>query len=128
MTFKELFEEIKFELEYRYREIKSFIFSIKEGIKNLIYFFPVIWKYRWWDFEFFLDVVEHILQDYTKHYGEDSHFVGDKFTQKRACVLLKLLREYRESIDDPTVTKEETKRKKMKFFVQLGKNIERFWD
>jgi len=125
----EILEDIKFNLEYKYKQIRSFIHSIRNGIRNVFYFFPVIWKYRWWDFEFFLDIIEHTLKDYTNHYGKDSHFLGDEFVRKRACVLLKMLEKYRECHDwDFKKSNDEKKQLRRKFFIQLSNNIERFWD
>jgi len=93
------------------------------GIKNLWKFKTVIWNYRWWDFGYFLDIIEIILEDWTKHYGKDSHFIGDEFVRLRACVLLKQLKEYKNTID----TEKESERLK-KFCKTLSKNLERFWD
>ena len=55
-------------------KIRYFFRDIKVGIKNLIIWFPVIWKDRWWDHYFLyvmlhkkLSLMEHNLRNYGCH-------------------------------------------------------------
>jgi len=71
--------------------IRSFI----SGIKNLIYFFPVIWKYRWWDYNYSLEIFKRSLEqcpdNYLKNGLEVNSSLNPKITQmKRAIELLEI--------------------------------------
>ena len=45
-----------------YWKVWDFIrYDIPEGISNLIYFFPIIWNFRKWDYNFQLSVFKHSL-------------------------------------------------------------------
>jgi hypothetical protein len=108
--------------------IKDFYYSILNFFESLFNFWKfrkVVWNYRWWDYDFLLDFIEFILEDWTKHYGKDSNHVGDKFTRKRICVILKKLRKFRES---DCLLNEDYKELKENFFKVFGKNIDKFWD
>ena len=54
--------------------IGSFIISVKQ----LVYWFPVIWKNRWWDYEYMLDLMKHQLEYMLKHWVKDTHHIGDE--------------------------------------------------
>jgi len=43
-------------------KITDIFYDIKNGIKNLITWFPIIWKDRNWDYEFFFDLLKFKLQ------------------------------------------------------------------
>jgi len=44
-----------------FRKIKEWPRQIRQGIKSLIIWFPVIWKDRWWDQYFIYVVLRHKL-------------------------------------------------------------------
>lgn len=66
--------EFKYKVYRAFREITSPFRNFKTGVKSLIYWFPVIWKNRWYDYEFLLDLIEHQLKlmsnDKNKSYTE----------------------------------------------------------
>jgi len=103
------------------RKLKKMKFSDKyqkqNFIRNLDIFENNLKNYNWWDYGFLNDFIITILKDMEKHYGVDSHFVGDEKVKKKIQKLLKIYDE----IDD---IKEDYK----KFYCQLGKNINYFWD
>lgn len=37
----------------------QFLYNIKQGFQNLIYWLPVIWKDRNWDYSHFLEILKH---------------------------------------------------------------------
>ena len=43
-------------------KIRRIINEVKRGVGNLIYFLPVIWKFRDWDFGYSYDVFNHALK------------------------------------------------------------------
>ena len=44
--------------------------NVIKGIKNLIFFFPVIWRYQWWDYNYSLEIFKRSLEQYPKKYTE----------------------------------------------------------
>ena len=50
---------------------KYFHLEFKRGIKNLIYWFPVIWKDRNWDHRFIFNIVTHKLK-------AQAHYIGSR--------------------------------------------------
>jgi len=70
--------------------IKDKIRNTKYGIGNLIRWFPVIWKDRWWDHYFIYPILHKKLSVMENHFREDGHHVyHEKDADKiRVCVLL----------------------------------------
>jgi len=69
--------------------IKIFI----TGIKNLIYYLPVIWKDRDWDFAYVNDILEVKLKKVYKRYSTKEYFENqDKNTNKPLRICLELLK------------------------------------
>lgn len=97
--------------------------SILIGIRNLVDWFSVIWKYRWWDYGFTLAVIRRDLELKYKEWGVNTHYVGDEFTKKRIAVLIRLLDKYDKScgmVDEYNLLK--------KFMKMYSRNIARLWD
>jgi len=67
-----------------------YIRLIKEGIINLIKWFPVIWKDRWWDDHYIFVILQFKLSDMEKKYRKDSiHLYKDHTADKmKLCVML----------------------------------------
>jgi hypothetical protein len=102
-------------------------YEIKESFESLKFFFKTIWYHRWWDYWFFQVLLDKQLEFMEKHYGKDSHFVGDCFTKKRIIVLRRYLKEWIEC-DDFENKIGDCKEKRKKFFKYLERNFEKFWD
>lgn len=51
-------DKVEIEIKYIFSSISAFFRNIIYGVKNLIYYFPVIWHDRYWDYEFMLDLLE----------------------------------------------------------------------
>ena len=75
-----------------------FRYDLHQGIANLFYFFPVIWRFRRWDFVFQLDVIQRMLENCDLHWHK-SCYVGKDFTHLRIKVLLRMLNRYHATYD-----------------------------
>jgi hypothetical protein len=73
-----------------YFEGRYLITNIKLGVKNIIYWFPIIWKDRNWDFKYTLDILKHKLivqAEYTKE--KSLHLNSERDAEKMMlCVRL----------------------------------------
>lgn len=63
---------------------------MKNGVKNLFIWFPVIWKDRWWDHHYFFIILHKKLSLMEKNFRERGHHLNhEKDADKmRLCVLL----------------------------------------
>ncbi len=85
------------------RFIKDLPYHIKYGIKNLIQWFPVIWKDRQWDYLFIYLILRHKLhltEQMTRKYGHHTKHIQDADKIKKCVLLLDRLIEddYHENI------------------------------
>jgi len=55
------------------RAIDRFFRRTVNSIKNLIYWFPVIWSDRQWDFVYFLEIIKFKLKQMVKFYETEAH-------------------------------------------------------
>lgn len=94
-----------------------------ESIINLWKFRKVVWNWRWYDFDFQIDMIVFQLQELEKVWGKKTHYIGDSFTAKRIKVVLKYYKEY-EDIDD---IREEYKALQ-KFLNAYTKLLSKLWD
>lgn len=51
-------DKIKVFFGHHWSNVRIFYFSIINGIENILYYLPVIWKDRDWDYEFTLDLLK----------------------------------------------------------------------
>jgi hypothetical protein len=72
------------------RQIWDFPRNVKYGVKNLITWFPIIWRDRWWDTLFVYPILHKKLTMMEKHFREDGcHVYNEKDADKiKICVLL----------------------------------------
>jgi hypothetical protein len=63
---------------------------LKEGIKNTIYWFPIIWKDRNWDSHYIFEIMKHKLKAQSAYIGRrDTHTRAQKDARDmRLCVKL----------------------------------------
>ena len=88
-------------MRYYLRGIYDFFrYDLPQGIATVAYFFPVIWRFRRWDYGFQLAVIKRMLQNCDKHWDK-SHYVGMEFTHGRIKVLLRMLDRYESYWDTP---------------------------
>lgn len=57
-------------------EARYYLKDFKIGIKNIWYWFPLIWKDRNWDHIFILDLLSHKIKSQSKYIGERGIYVG----------------------------------------------------
>lgn len=72
------------------RKIKEWPYHIKHGIRNLIIWFPVIWKDRWWDYYFIYTILRrklHLMEKNIRLHGHHTKHIEDADKIKK-CVLL----------------------------------------
>ena len=63
----------------------------KQGIKNLWYWFPVIWKDRNWDDHYIFEVLKHKLKAQAKYIGDRDRHTRAKLDAKRIRLCVKLI-------------------------------------
>jgi hypothetical protein len=63
---------------------------LKEGIKNIIYWLPIIWKDRHWDSHYIFEIMKHKLKAQAKYIGDrDFHTRAQQDARRmRLCVKL----------------------------------------
>jgi hypothetical protein len=60
-TFFKSFKRMINRQRWYWRVWDFFRYDLKQGVKNLIYFFPQVWKFRRWDYRFQLEMLKHSL-------------------------------------------------------------------
>ena len=73
-----------------YHEGKYYHKFLRQGIKNIIYWFPIIWKDRNWDHDYIFQILKHKLKAQAKYIGDaDGHTRAQYDAQRmRLCVNL----------------------------------------
>jgi hypothetical protein len=64
---------------------------LKQGIKNLWYWFPVIWKDRNWDDHYIFEVLKHKLKAQAKYIGDRDFHTRAQLDAKRMRLCVKLI-------------------------------------
>jgi outer membrane protein assembly factor BamD (BamD/ComL family) len=135
----ELKEDIIFEVNYFYENnIQIPFISFIQGLKNLWKYKGIVWKDRWWDYEFLINIIIFKLDDMIKNW-DDAHYVGSDFTKKRMIVIRNRIASYEDNMESlykkfsyGKITKEELEKEieklNNKTWGALGKNIRKFWD
>ena len=100
------------------------IYNFKKFFRNLKLYYPILKRDEWWDYSYFEELVIFKLKQLEKHWGDDTHYIGDNFTKKRIQVLLReweKIEELDEDLQDVDKLKEE-------WFRKLGRLLPRLWD
>lgn len=63
----------------------------KQGVKNIWYWFPVIWKDRHWDDHFIFEVLKHKLKAQAKYIGDRDFHTRAQLDAKRIKLCVKLI-------------------------------------
>ena len=77
-------------------EARFYWINFKTGIKNIIYWFPIIWKDRNWDSHYIFEIMMHKLKAQSKYIGErDIHTRAKRDSEvMMTCVrLMKLVQD-----------------------------------
>lgn len=91
-------------LKYKFQnEIRYWPRSFKIGIKNLIVWFPIVWKDRQWDHQYIYTVFRHKLnltEQFIRHNGIHVNNIADADKIKKCVILLDRLMkdEYHENV------------------------------
>jgi len=76
----------------------------KQGVKNLIYWFPVIWKDRNWDTHFIYEVMKHKLKAQAKYIGAKDRHTRAQQDARNMTICAKLI----QKLQDDDYTTEHT--------------------
>lgn len=63
----------------------------KQGVKNIWYWFPVIWKDRDWDGHYIYEVMKHKLKAQAKYIGDRDFHTRAQIDAKRMRICVKLI-------------------------------------
>ena len=79
--------------------IRDKVISFRKGVRNLCYFFNVIWNYRDFDYSYMLGVEERIMESMKKYFEECHIAEGDPETARDLGLCLKILKEMENCTD-----------------------------
>lgn len=65
--------------------------EFKRGIKNLIYWFPIIWKDRDWDSSYIFDIMKHKLSSTANYIGGRDRHIRSHQDARRMKLCVKLM-------------------------------------
>jgi hypothetical protein len=68
----------------------------KQGVKNIIYWFPIIWKDRNWDDHYIFDILKHKLKAQAKYIGDRDWHTRAQLDAKRMRLCVKLIEKIQE--------------------------------
>ena len=112
-------EEIKY---WWHAYVAEPIKNVWRGLCNLRRYHSVIYKHRWWDYYFMLEVMDKMLEEREQCWVKKTHYVGDRFTLGRIKVLRRMYKEYRTS---DAWDEDELLRRYLSRFARL---VPRLWD
>ena len=68
----------------------------KQGVKNIWYWFPVIWKDRDWDGHYIFEILKHKLKSQAKYIGKRDFHTRAQLDAKRMRLCIKLMSKVQE--------------------------------
>jgi hypothetical protein len=90
---KELWEDIKYDFEWHYNDLRSKVKSIVIGLSNFWKFRKEIYNYRWWDYSISIhNPMKAILKDMYKNW-DNSHYIGSEKEKQTLKELIDILEE-----------------------------------
>ncbi len=111
------------EISYWWRvSVVSRVKNVYRGLCNLHRYHSVVYKHRWWDYYFMLEVMDKMLEEREQCWVKKTHYVGDRFTLGRIKVLRRMYKEYRESSawDDDELLR--------RYLSRFARTVPRLWD
>ena len=54
--------------------VMDFLYSVCESLGSLWFWLPVIWQDRWWDYSFFIKIIEHKLRQMERGFSGRQRF------------------------------------------------------
>lgn len=111
------------EISYWWRvSVVSRVKNVYRGLCNLRRYYSVVYKHRWWDYYFMLEMVDKMLEEREQRWGSSTHYVGDRFTLGRIKVLRRMYKEYRAS---GVWDEDEMLRR---YLSRLARTVPKLWD
>ncbi len=124
-----LWDDFRWEVKYYWERWFYYPYrNIINGIDNFVKYRSIIWKDRWWDHEFFFNLMLFKLKDMEERWGKDTHYVGDLDDKE---ILKKLIEDLEWMITADEFNKgytEEYKKRSKAFFGRLDRHHRKFWD
>ena len=68
----------------------------KTGVKNIIYWFPIIWKDRHWDSHYIFDILKHKLKAQANYIGSNDRHTRAQQDARRMRLCVKLIKKVQE--------------------------------
>jgi len=72
--------------------LKSFYHQTIYGIENIIRWFPLIWRDRWWDWSYLADMMEYKLRHDAEQFEKRGMSISSKRDARRMRICAELLR------------------------------------
>ena len=96
--------------------------NVYRGLCNLRRYYSVVYKHRWWDYYFMLEMIDKMLEEREQRWVKSTHYVGDRFTLGRIKVLRRMYKEYRTSgaWDEDEILR--------RYLSRLARTVPRLWD
>jgi len=73
---------------------------LREGIKNIIYWFPIIWKDRHWDHDYIFRILQHKLKAQSKYIGSNDRHTRAQYDAQRMNLCVNLMQKLQDSFYD----------------------------
>lgn len=73
--YKKITSRISLNWEFKYQYLWR---DFKTGVKNIVYWLPIIWKDRNWDHRYIYTILQHKLKSQSKYIGDRDHHVTAK--------------------------------------------------
>jgi hypothetical protein len=80
----------KIYLWWRY-DGKYYYKFLREGIRNIIYWFPIIWKDRNWDSSYIFTMLQHKLKAQAKYIGTKNRLTNSQLNARRMTICVNLI-------------------------------------
>ena len=147
---KEKLNEVIEDIDYKRHSFWSSFKGFFIGLYNFWKFRKIIFRDRFWDYSFLVEILVFKLKDMEDNWVKNTHYEGDKFTKGRITVLRKRIESLEDDIQEieerymgyfstHVVTDEErlkiykSMRKEIqiltdKAYKTLGRNLRKFWD
>lgn len=79
-------------------QLETLYYNIKYGIKNLVLFFPTIWRWRSWDYDFTIDLLHKSLSElYKSVYVTNTWHVLDEKEKRKMATAVNCLKRLKDN-------------------------------
>lgn len=97
---------------------KRMFINTRHLFSNLYNFNKVICNFRWWDYDFQVQVIYQMLKELDKNWHKN-HYIDGNFTHLRIKVLIRMLDKYNNEFDNKILTL---------FMKRYSRMLTNFWD